>query len=138
MANVRAKEMNPRIVSSSSPEVRGTSRATISKVIAKPKTASLKPSSREISRLRQRNSWGLWTWRPASLSRSMRVASRAQDTDLFHVVQIFRHLGQGHRAVDGREGVPDLAHRPPAVDQVQGLVSILGAAAPQARPLQQG
>ena len=56
---VIAKEANPRIVSSSSPEVLGTSRATISRVIAKPKTASLNPSRREISRLRQRNSCGL-------------------------------------------------------------------------------
>ena len=62
MKNVSANPANPRIVSNSSPEVLGTSRATINKVIAKPKTASLKPSSREISRLRQRNSWGLYVW----------------------------------------------------------------------------
>ena len=57
------KAANPRIVSSSSPEVFGTSSATISRVMAKPKTASLRPSRREISRLRQRNSWGFQVFR---------------------------------------------------------------------------
>ena len=45
----------PRIVVSSSAEVCGTSSETISKVTAKPNTASLNPSTRVISWLRQRN-----------------------------------------------------------------------------------
>src|SRR5947199_6736515 len=137
-AKVRAKEMKPRIASSNSPEVRGTSRATISRVMAKAKTASLNPSSREISRLRQRNSWRAVTeWRSMSLSRSMWSSLPAQHADLLHGGEVLRHLGDGQRAADGREVVPDLAHRPPAVHQVQGLVGVLAAAAPQPRPLRQ-
>ena len=46
-----------------------------------------------------------------------------QDADLFQVPEVLRHLRQGQRAVDGGERVADLAHRAPAVHQVQGLVA---------------
>src|SRR5262245_16666935 len=128
--------MNPRIVSSSSAEVRGTSRATISRVTAKPKTASERPSSREISRLRQRNSCGFAVWRSASFSRSIPASSAAEDTDLFQIRQILLHLGQRQRTVDGGEIVPDLPRRAPSIHEVQGLIGVV--AAPQARPLEQG
>src|SRR4051794_7785208 len=135
---VKANAAKPRIVSSSSPEVLGTSRATISRVTAKPKMASLNPSRREISRLRQRNSWGLWVWCRTIFSRSMGGLPALQDVDLLEVSEVLRHLGQRQRAVDGGERVADLAHRAPAVDQVQGLIRVLGAAPPEAGPLQQG
>src|SRR5437016_5664105 len=60
----------PRIVASSSVEVFGTSSETMSRVRAKPNTASLKPSMRVTSWLRQRKpSTGEWCW--ISLSRSI-------------------------------------------------------------------
>src|SRR4051794_25806969 len=135
---VKANAAKPRIVSSSSPEVRGTSRATISSVTAKPKTASLNPSRREISRLRQRNSClALALCRSMSFSRSMRPSTPAQDADRFQILQVFGHLGERQRPVDGGEGVPDLADRAPAVHQVQSLIGVLGSPAPEARTLEQ-
>src|SRR5262245_36512631 len=50
-----AKAPKPRMVCINSANVFGTSSDTTSKVIANPKTASLRPSVRDTSRLRQRN-----------------------------------------------------------------------------------
>jgi alcohol dehydrogenase, propanol-preferring len=53
-----------------------------------------------------------------------------QETDLLQSVEVLRDGFHRHRPIDGRHVVPDLACRAPAVHQVQGLVRILGAAAP--------
>ena len=54
-AKLMAKAGKVAIVAIRSSKVRGTSSETTSSVMAKPKTASARPSSRDTSRLRQRN-----------------------------------------------------------------------------------
>src|SRR5436853_4643513 len=68
-----AKAPKPRIVSINSPNVFGTSSETTSSVTANAKTASLKPSMRDISWLRQRNF--LFSPMPLSISLSRIILS---------------------------------------------------------------
>src|SRR6185369_15043419 len=65
----------PRIVSSSSVDVFGTSSETMSRVTAKPNTASLKPSMRVMSWLRQRKP-STGSWCAINLSRSIGAVHR--------------------------------------------------------------